>query len=342
MTIGLFGERATMAPQRINVNDYDSARLINAVLTLYYVQELTQAEVAQRLNLSTTKVNRLLQQARRQGMVEVIIHTPFQHLFDQEARLKAIFDLSDAVVIPQIGENSTALTHTLGRAGANCLLGHLRDGDVIGIGGGMAVHAVVQAVNPARLYDVEVVPVLGAVQGRVTTDVNYLAAQLAERLGGRAYQLHAPAFVDTREQRGMLLSMGPVREILDIARRTTVALMGVGAVDYEASRFVQFTALSAEDMKRIADDYRGVGEIGAHVYDMRGRLCAEEYANRVIGLTLDELKQIPFCIGVAATRIKATPLYGALRGGYLDALVTDEAAAQGVLELFERYFRSES
>ena len=65
---------------------------------------------------------------------------------------------------------------------------------------------------------------------------------------GKAYQLHAPAFVDTREQREMLLAMGPVREILYIARQATVALLGVGAVDYEASRLVQFTALSAENM----------------------------------------------------------------------------------------------
>ena len=326
----------------IDVSDYDNARLISAVLTLYYVQELTQAEVARRLGLSTTKVNRLLQQARKQGMVEVTIHTPFQHLFDLEGRLKAIFDLSDAVVIPQIGEEPTAMVHTLGRAGADCLLAHLRDGDIVGIGGGTAVHAVVQAIKPPRPYDVEVVPVLGAVQGQVTTEVNYLATQLAERLGGRAYQLHAPAFVDTHEQREMLLSMGPVKEILDIARRTSVALLGVGTVDYEASRFVQFTALSAEDMKRIAEECGGVGEIGAYVYDIKGRPCAEEYANRVIGLSLGELGDIPLRIGVAATAVKAMPLYGALRGSYLDALVTDETAAKGILELFERDFRRES
>ena len=331
-----------MTSERISVGDYDRARLISAVLTLYYVQELTQAEVARRLGLSTSKVNRLLQQARRQGMVEIVIRTPFQHLFDLEARLKAAFDLSDVAVIPQIAAEPTDMVHTLGWAGASCLLEHLRDGDVIGIGGGTAVHAVVQAIQPPHPYDVEVVPVLGAVQGQVITDVNYLAARLAERLDGRAYQLHAPAFVDTREQREMLLSMGPVKEILDIARRTTVALLGVGTVDDEASRFVQFTALSAEEMKRIAEDCGGVGEIGAYVYDIRGHQCAEECANRVVGLTLQELGQIPFTVGVAARAVKAVPLYGALRGGYLDALVTDEVAAKAILELFERDFRQGS
>lgn len=325
--------------ERVSASDYDRIRLINEVLTLYYVQELTQAEVGQRLGLSTTKVNRLLQQARAQGMVEITIRTPFQYLFDLEARLQASSAIFDAVVIPQIAEDANAMVHTLGRAGANYLLGRLRDGDVVAIGGGTAVHAVVQALETRRSYDVKVVPCMGAVQGRVTTDVNYLATQLAVRLGGEAYQLHAPAFVDTEKQREMLLSMGPIKEILDIARQATIALLGVGTVDYQTSRFVQFTALSAEDMKWIAETCGGVGEIAARIYDVKGQPCAEEYANRTVGLSLQELQKIPFVIGVAAAAVKTRPIYGALRGGYLDALVTDEAAATGVLELLEHDFR---
>ena len=312
--------------------------LISRVLNLYYVDELTQAEVGRRLGLSTAKVNRLLQQARQQGMVEITIHTPLQHVLELEYRLKAIFDIQEVVVIPRIAKDVTAHVHTLGRAGAGYLLDHLRDGDIIAMGGGTGVHSVVQALESPRAYDVKVAPLLGGVQGRATTDVNYLVAQLAERLGGKAYRLHAPAFVDTGEQRDMLQSVGPIKEILDIARQANIALLGVGTVEPDESRFVEFTALSVEDMKRIAGTYGGVGEIGAHVYDTEGKHCAEEYAERVVGLSLQELKRIPFVIGVAATAAKALPLYGALRGGYLHTLITDEAAAQGVLQLAEQSF----
>ena len=325
--------------ERAGAGEYESARLMSTVLTLYYRQQLTQAEVAKRLGLSTAKVNRLLQQAREEGMVEIIIRAPLQHLFDLEARLKAIFNLREVLVIPRLAEDASDMAHTLGAAAAGLLLEHLQDGDIVAIGGGTGVNAVVQGLEARRSYAVRVVPLLGAVQGSVTTDVNYLAVQLATRLGGSAYQLHAPAFADTAEERDALLAMRPIKEILDIARRATIALVGVGAVDDESSRYVQFTALAAEDMKRIAEVYGGVGEIGAHIYDLRGRPCAEEYGQRVVGLSLQELRRIPFIIGLAARAVKARPIYGALRGGYLDALVTDEVAAQGVLELFERGFR---
>ena len=71
---------------------YETTRLINTILNLYYLEEMTQTEIAQRLNLSTPKVNRLLQQAREQGYVNITIRTPFQQLFDLENRLKAVLD----------------------------------------------------------------------------------------------------------------------------------------------------------------------------------------------------------------------------------------------------------
>jgi len=320
-------------------SDYDDSRLISRVLYLYYVEELTQSQVAQQLGLSTPKVNRLLQQARRQKMVEINIRTPFQYLFDLESRIQNIFNIEEAVVIPRMAENAVTMVHTLGRAGANYLLKHLHDGDVIAIGGGTTVHAVVEAVNANRSYDVDVVPVVGGVQGRVTTDVNYLAAQLADRLGGKAYQLHSPAFVETSAHREALLEMGPIKEILDIARRANICLLGIGGVDPETSRFVQFTALSENEMNQIMTTHAGVGEVLAIVYDITGKPCANEYADRVVGLTIQELERIPFRIGVAGTAIKARPVYGALRGGFFHTIITDEAAAQGVLDIFDSEFR---
>jgi DNA-binding transcriptional regulator LsrR (DeoR family) len=319
---------------------YETVRYINIILTLYYVEGLTQTEIGQRLGLSTAKVNRMLQQAREQGYVNITIRTPFQHLFELEVRLKAIFGIQEAIVIPALGDSSSSVLSALGAVAGEFLLKHLQDGDVLGIGGGTAVHAVVQAMDPLSPHDVQVkvVPILGAVQGQITTDVNYLAAHLAERLGGKAYQLHAPAFVDTPEHSKTLQSIGPVKEILDIARNANIALLGVGTVDAEASRFVQFTALSPEDMQHIAEGCGGVGEIGAYVYNIDGKPCASEYADRVIGLSLDEIQDIPFRIGVAATSAKALPIYGALRGGYLHALITDESAARGVIDLFEKDF----
>ena len=319
---------------------YDNVRQMNTVLNLYYLEGLTQSDIAERLDLSTPKVNRLLQQARELGYVTYTIKTPFQHLFDLEGRLKAVFGLDEAIVIPAVGDTSSSMLNALGTIAAEFLIEHLRDGDVLAITPGTTVQAVVQSIDATRPYKVKVVPILGAIQGQIESDMNYMATAMGERLGAKSYQLHAPAFVDTKEQCDVLRSMAPVKKILDIARNANIALLGVGTVDPEVSRFVQFTALSADDMKNIADGCGGVGEICAHVYNIDGQPCGKEYTDRVIGLTLAEIQKIPYRIGVAASAAKALPIYGALRGGYLHVLITDETAACGVLELFDDNFRN--
>ncbi len=317
---------------------YDDVRLINTVLNLYYVEKMTQTEIAEHMELSTPKVNRILQKARDLGYVTFVIRTPYQHMFELEGRLKAVFGLQEAIVIPAVGDTNSSLLNSIGTVAANYLLENIRDGDVIAITPGTTVQAVIQSIDASRTYDVEVVPILGSTQGEIESDMNYLAAHMGERLGAKSYKLHAPAFVDTKEHCEILRSMEPVKTILDIGRHADIALLGVGTVDPDVSRFVQFTALSADDMKNIAEVCGGVGEIGAYIYDIEGRPCGREYADRVIGLTLDEIKRIPFRIGVAASAVKALPIYSALRGGYLHALVTDEIAARGVLELFDKKF----
>jgi DNA-binding transcriptional regulator LsrR (DeoR family) len=318
---------------------YEAIRVINIILHLYYVEGLTQTEISQRLGLSTAKVNRMLQQAREDGYINITIRTPFQHLFDLEMRLKAVFGLQDAIVIPTMVDSNSSQLNALGAAAADFFLKHLRDGDIVAITPGTTVQATVNAIDSSRSFQIEVVPILGAIQGEIESDMNYIATNMADRLGGKSYQLHAPAFVDSKENRDVLLCMPQVKNILDIARRANIALLGVGTVDVEVSRFVQSTDLSAEDLKHIAIDCGGVGEIGAYVYDIDGRPCANEFADRVVGLCLSEIQSIPYRIGVAASAAKALPIYGALRGGYLHALITDEAAARGILGLFDQNFR---
>ena len=96
---------------------HERVRLINTILNLYYIDRLTQTEIADRLDLSTPKVNRLIQQARELGYISFVIRTPYQQLFDLEDRLKAVLkevEKAEGEVILFIDE-----LHTLVGAGAS-------------------------------------------------------------------------------------------------------------------------------------------------------------------------------------------------------------------------------
>lgn len=316
-------------------SDFEEARLLSQVLTLYYVEEKRQAEIGKLLNLSTAKVNRLLKQAREKGMVRITIQTPFQHLFDLARQLQSMAALPEAVIVPKLSEDPKATLQSVGQAAANYLVDRLRDGDTICISGGKAMEAIVQSVSTQRKFDIRVVPATGGVQGRHFTDVNYLATQLAARLGGTAYQLHAPLFVDSRQERDTLLAMRQTSEILDMARNAQVALLGIGSIEPDTSSYFEMASVDDFGRKKIIEAEEGKGDLFARIFNIYGQPCAREYNDQVVGLNFDELAKIPLRIGVAASDEKVIPILGALRGQYFKTLVTDEATARSVLNKWE-------
>jgi DNA-binding transcriptional regulator LsrR (DeoR family) len=194
---------------------------------------------------------------------------------------------------------------------------------------------MVQALETPNTYDVRVLPALGGVQGRFDTDVNNLAGELAKRLGGCSYQLYAPAFTDSVEERIALRNLRHVKEVLDMARRAQIAVVGVGTINPSSSSFLQFTSLSPDEIqKKIIEEDLGAGEILARVIDRSGKVCAQEYADRVIGIALEDLRTIPLSIGIAALDNKALAVAAALKGGYLNTIILDDVTAREVLAYF--------
>lgn len=313
-----------------------SERILYRVLSLYYLEGASQADIGRILGLSTPKVNRLIKQAKENGMVEISIRMPSQHLFDLERRLRMLAELDEAIIVPQVTESYDVALQTVGRAAAEHLLQVLRDGDTLCISGGKTINALVQQIETTRRYDVRVVPATGARQGRYYTDVNTLAAQLAERLGGIAYQIHAPVLVDSAAEREALMSMRQISNVLDVARNATIALFSVGSVIPKVSSYFDLMAQGSEalDWERLLLESGAIGEVLAYLYDADGKLCLPEFNNRVIGLTLDELRSVPTTIAIAATAEKVLPVHAALQGHFMRNLITDEAMARSLMSLY--------
>ena len=317
--------------------DFEFARLISSVLTLYYFEELSQYQIAEQLGLSTTKVNRLLKQAKQQGMVEIVLRTPFQTIFNLEQQFQKVTGIKKAIIVPGLAESPEATYQQIGRAAANYLLEQIRDGDTICLGGGNGVRSVVQNVGePGNAANLRVVPALGGVQGRYETDVNNLAAELAQRIGAQSYALHAPAITDSAEERENLVQLRQVKEVLDIARNAQIAIFGIGAIRPETASFFQFTSLRNDEAKQLISEEQNSGEILAHILDSSGQLSNPAYEQRVVGLGLQELDAIPLSIGIATSEQKVMPVIASIRGGHVKVLVTDEKTARAVLDQYQK------
>jgi DNA-binding transcriptional regulator LsrR (DeoR family) len=310
-------------------DDFATIRQIHTVLALHFIEGIKQSDIAERLNLSTSKVNRLIKRGRELGMVKITIESPFQSLVEVEGQLARAAGLGKVVLTPSVPGNPDTTLQVVGRAAANELLETVRDGDVIAITGGKAVSAVVQNIAPERPLDVTVVPLTGGVQGKYYTDVNHLATQLADKLGGTALLLHAPLFAESREQRDTLMEVGSIRQVLDLARRAQVALVGIGSITTEGSSYHDLVPANPERELLLRDD--AVGEFLAHLIRDDGSVADTPLNSRLVALHPGELSTCPNTIGVAAGPEKVQPIRAALAGGLISSLIVDDATASSVL-----------
>jgi DNA-binding transcriptional regulator LsrR (DeoR family) len=169
------------------------------------------------------------------------------------------------------------------------------------------------------------------VQGKHYTDVNHVATQMADKLGGTAFLIHAPLFADSVAEKEMLMGMKSVTDALDRARGARVAVLGIGSILSADSSYYDLHPSSREDQEEI-EKAGAAGELLAHLVDLDGRLCDYQLNSRLVALGPEELDAIPFTIGVASGPNKVAPICAALRGRHVRAMVLDEATAQGVLE----------
>jgi DNA-binding transcriptional regulator LsrR (DeoR family) len=159
-----------------------------------------------------------------------------------------------------------------------------------------------------------------------------LVRELAQTLGGEYFTLNAPLIVENAETQRALLQEPSIRKVLDLARQASIALVGVGAVARGASSPVRANLLSSSDLRTI-QKHQGVGDICSQYFDVWGNLVAEQVNQRVVALDLESLKALPKVVGVASGTHKAKAILGALRGEFINALITDDLTANRVLQL---------
>lgn len=312
-------------------DDVASARQMHRALVLHFIEGQTQAEIAKTLGISHATVNRLIKRGRQTGLVEIKIKSPVEHLVAIEEQLRALGGIRRAVVVPTVSENPETTLQSVGDAAARLLVETIKHGDVLSISGGKGVSAIANGFKNQHSLRVEVVPATGLVQGKHYTDVNHVATQLAERLGGLAYQIHAPLFADSVEERAMLMKMRAVDDVFRRSREADLAVVGIGSILADDSSYYDLHPASGQDRKTI-EKSGAAGELLAHLIDGDGQLADYSPNDTLVSLTLEEFAAIPHKIGVASGPGKVIPILSVMRGNHLDTLVTDEATAIQVIE----------
>ncbi|MFW5705213.1 MAG: sugar-binding domain-containing protein [Nanoarchaeota archaeon] len=138
------------------------------------------------------------------------------------------------------------------------------------------------------------------------------------------------AVVDNQKVWQALMKNDETQKLLEKAKKVDIALVGIGA-PIGSSNLVETGYFEKKQIKEMQE--QGVaGDICSRFFDEQGQISDIEINKRTIGIKLDDLKNINEVIGVAGGEEKVSSILGALKGDFIDVLITDSNTAKLVLD----------
>jgi deoxyribonucleoside regulator len=316
----------------------EDLRLALRAATLYYVDGLTQAQIAARLGVSRPTAGRLIARAKAKGLVriEVVVPATLQDDFhaDVERELELTFGLTEAVVtghgIDDGVPGRPAVYAGVGRAAAALLMRRLSAEDVLGFTWGPEQVAVATALAPGIASCRTVVQLDGAMStASYQTGMEFILSRSADALRASAIRLPAPLYADPSTVVS-IRSDSVISRTLEAGRRADTMLFGVGAASTSTTLF-EGSFLD----NRMLDELIGlgaVGEIGGRFFDAAGAPIVTELADCAVSVPLEDVRACAKSILISSGAAKHQATLGALRGGLAKLLVCDVDCARWLLE----------
>ncbi|AUO03283.1 sugar-binding transcriptional regulator [Serratia marcescens] len=307
--------------------------LLTEIAVAYYQDEITQEEIAKKFGISRIKVGRLLKRAKEEGIVEINVryHPVFSTRLEQQMMER--FPISRALIALD-HQDEEEQRRQVAALVSNYLAMSLKDDMVLAVGQGRNVAAIADHVGSVAERNCKFICGIGGThRPGDAINADHISRRLAKKFGGSSETLYAPAYVENRALKDAFMQNGTIKETLDRARKADVALVGIGDMN-ENSYMVKLGWFTPHEIIDASLNQGVIGDIaGYDFFNAQGQHVDTVMNDRVIGLSIDELRKIPCVIAIASENTKALAILGALRTGAIDIIATSALNVRTILNM---------
>jgi DNA-binding transcriptional regulator LsrR (DeoR family) len=311
----------------------EELRLLVKVARSYYEDGLNQDAITSRLGLSRSKVSRLMAQARQTGIVQISVVEPEELFLDVESQLEERFGLQEALVVEtQPADSQAQVSRAVGYAAAGYLARAISSRSTIGMCWGDTLRHMVSNLTPQRYPNAQVVQIIGGIgQPDAEVHATELCRSMARTLDCRLTLLPVPGIVADQRTREALLSDVHVQRAVEAFDDLDIAFVGIGAPTRDSVTMRDGSIITRTELDGLLR--RGaVGDIALRYYDHGGQCIESDINERIIGMTLEQIRQVPKVVGISGGPQKVAAIRAALAGGIVKVLITDSVTAEKLLE----------
>lgn len=298
---------------------------------LYYIEGLTQEQVAKQLDISRIKVFRLLAATREEGIVQVSLNSHAEPLIRMQRALERHLGLFEVVVVPASDQSEASLSAVIGHATGRYLSERLEDGQTVAVGWGATLQACMSNLTWREIKDLSIVSLLGGLTHSMAYNPSAVAWRLAEFYKTELYQITAPVFVPSARLAQELWEIKELQVLKNKISEVDMAILSVSDVSKHASVFRR-ELLSAAD----AESLRAAGAVAdvlCQFVNDQGEIIDHEINHRAMAINPLALRKIPKVVISAGGVRKAQAIRAGILTTGAQVLITDEATAEALLQL---------
>lgn len=316
------------------MNDVDAQRLMIKVARLYHTHEMRQTDIAKRLQISQSRVSRLLAQAEDASIVRTVVAVPPHVHAELEERVEALYGLSEVHIIDAVSDNEEELGKDLAHTMATLLQDVAFEVRTIALTSwSKTMRTMIDVMLPMRTRCKHVIETLGDLGPPSLQHATARSTQqFAALTGAQPVFLRTPGVAASLEMKELLLSGDPhAREALQMLDSVDLALVGIGADEVDPDLRPGDNFFTDEQFARVRE-LGAVGEVCLHFLDADGNPIDSELEDLVVGITREQLRNARHRWAVAGGARKHRAIRAAAAGGWVDTLVTDAATARFLVE----------
>lgn len=305
-------------------------RLLVKVSQMYYLENMNQNEIASKFGINRTTVSKYLKKAALAGIVQIsIVNDLCESL---ETALEKKFGLKEVYIVPS-SSDPDEVKNNLGKAGIRYLKRVINNGDVVGFAWGTTIGALsnLASVEKCDIVNADMIPLVGGPENLDSEyHVNTIVYKVANAFNAKSHYLYAPAITGSVEAKSVIMQDANCNKIVKLWDEVSITILGIGA-PIKSSNLV-WTGSFGKEYSDALRDAGVVGEICSRFYDVHGKVVDTVLKDRIIGIDLEKLKSVKYSIGIASSPEKVAAIYGAIKGNFINVLISDEETAKLLID----------
>ena len=302
---------------------------------MYFIEEMTQNEIAQQLGIGRVTVVRLLTDARERNEVTFSIQGGLQECIAVARELEKRLNIEEVIVVPMSNPQADA-TGSISTATGMFLNEIITPGLRIGVGWGRTLLESLNYINQVAIPDMSVVSLLGGITKVKQFNPSEFAWRFSNLFQAECFLMTAPAIVNSPATKKALIEFCGLGEVFEKAQSLDAVLLSVGDLAMEGTPYRN--GFVPESVRNDMVNLGAVGETLFNYFDANGKLVESAIDGCVMAVPLKTIANTPKRIIASGGLRKAEALLGAIRLIHPTVLVTDEFAARRILELDKNEF----